>query len=336
MARNNEKSKGFGLLAYFNPADCFTAPTRGLDCMQSMAIWEKPASWNLRFYQTVNALKTATWSCPRNAHTVRLFTDVGIPKALVDASGVKIRRREIAPADEADGLPPIMGEAFCSMGEGKGTPPGTQPVTILYCHGGAYSVGNPATHRQLLAELALMTGATVLAVEYRRCPENPYPAAQEDVKRAYRALLSSGVPASTIVLAGDSAGGGLVLSTMLSLRDASVEMPAAAVLLSPWVDLCDFDSRSWAQNWKVDWLPKDAARVAARLYTGNRDAATPGISPINADLAGLPPMLIESGEREVLRDQIQRLATRATAAGVQVQDTASPDMVRVACFFLLH
>lgn len=317
-----EKSNFFG---YADPRNVATAPQRSLNCMQATA--QKPASWNVSFFSAVNMLKVGV---PRDERAVRLFTDSGIPKALVDASGVEVFDQiELAPADKKRGLPPIMGEAFTTGARGgspTGAPP-SKPVTILFCHGGAYTAGSPKTHRQLLAELALSTGATVMAVEYRRAPENPYPAARDDVTRAYRALLASGVPARSLVLAGDSAGGGLVLSAMLSLRDGSVELPAAAVLLSPWVDLTDFSSRSWTTNWKVDWLPKDMARIAAKSYAGGVDPAKPGISPARADLSGLPPMLIEVGEREVLRDQIDSLAERATAAGVEVQYTASPDMV---------
>jgi len=277
-----EKSNFFG---YADPRNVATAPQRSLNCMQATA--QKPASWNVSFFSAVNMLKVGV---PRDERAVRLFTDSGIPKALVDASGVEVFDQiELAPADKKRGLPPIMGEAFTTGARGgspTGAPP-SKPVTILFCHGGAYTAGSPKTHRQLLAELALSTGATVMAVEYRRAPENPcakgiiypvidnppsvplsecplpcprpheaiiytvvsarldfsrralphrYPAARDDVTRAYRALLASGVPARSLVLAGDSAGGGLVLSAMLSLRDGSVELPAAAVLLSPWVD----------------------------------------------------------------------------------------------------
>jgi acetyl esterase/lipase len=158
-----------------------------------------------------------------------------------------------------------------------------------------------------------------LVIDYRLAPENPFPAALEDATAAYRWLLKSGFKPEQIVIAGDSAGGGLSLSTMVSLRDAGDPLPRGAVLLSPWTDLAG-TGESIKTHAEIDpWLNADNLIPFAALYFGKEDGRHPLVSPLYADLHGLPPMLIQVGSDEILLDDSTRLASRAQAAGVEVK-----------------
>jgi len=201
---------------------------------------------------------------------------------------------------------------------------------VLYAHGGAYCCCSSATHRRLLSELAKASGATIFAVDYRRPPEHPCPAAVDDLCRVYRHLIAEGLlsPTST-VFAGDSAGGGLVLATLVALREQAETLPAAGLLFSPWCDLADFASDSWRDHRMTDYLPQDLARLFASAYAAALPLDHPSVSPLHADLRGLPPLCIESGGCEVLSDQIAVLVRKAQAAGVEVQSSVAPDMVHV-------
>jgi len=189
-----------------------------------------------------------------------------------------------------------------------------KPGVLLYLHGGAYCVGSPATHRALTAHLALATGLPVFALDYRLAPEHPYPAALEDALAAYRAFRDHG----PVIIAGDSAGGGLALATALALRDGASPMPAALVLFSPWVDVA-------MQDAPVNEPPGEAmlsvawARACAAHYLGDTPAGTPAVSPIHADLRGLPPTLIQAGTDELLHGQALQLHQALLAANVEVR-----------------
>ena len=189
--------------------------------------------------------------------------------------------------------------------------------TILYLHGGGYAFCSPASHRDVAARIAIASGARCIVIDYRLAPEHPYPAALEDCLAAYHALLASGLPPSRLLFAGDSAGGGLSLATMLRLRDAGEPLPVAAVLTSPWVDLtCQgstIDSHA-----AYDYVQRETLELFARTYLGGTDPRSPYVSPVHADLSGLPPLLIHAGGAEALRWEIERLAERARAAGVEV------------------
>lgn len=189
---------------------------------------------------------------------------------------------------------------------------------MLYLHGGGYTLGSPQTHRGLASHLAAAARCNLLLPDYRLAPEHSYPAALDDAVAAYRALLDRFRPRN-IVIAGDSAGGGLALCTAISLRDAGLPLPAALVLLSPWTDLtlsgetivskADVDpmlSRAWLQR-------------AGDAYRGALAASDPRVSPLNAVLDGLPPMLIQVGSDEILLSDAQRLADRARAVGLDVR-----------------
>jgi len=189
---------------------------------------------------------------------------------------------------------------------------------ILFAHGGSYHSGSITSHYPLTANLAISTKARLLNMGYRLAPENPFPAALEDAQAAYHWLLSQGVLPNQIILAGDSAGGGLVLALLLILRDAGSPLPAAAVCLSPWTDLtCSGDS--WQINGKRDVLvDQENLRQSAKLYTNGKDLRHPLISPLFADLHGLPPLLIQVGSDEALLDDSTKMAENARAAGVDV------------------
>lgn len=191
--------------------------------------------------------------------------------------------------------------------------------TILYLHGGGYFFGSPTTHRSLTRALAKLSGCRIFALRYRLAPEFPFPAAHEDALAAYRGLLETGHDHRDIVLAGDSAGGGLALSTLVALRDGGQPLPAAVVCFSPWTDLAatggsiETNDRHCAMFYGAD------IATSARLYAGQACPQHPLISPLYADLAGLPPMLVHVSDSEVLLDDSTRIAARARAAGVTVE-----------------
>jgi len=199
-----------------------------------------------------------------------------------------------------------------------GAPEVDNNFVILYLHGGGYMIGSIRTHRDLAGRISRATGFPCLLIQYRLTPEHPHPAALEDAKAAYRWLRSEGIDASNIVIAGESAGGGLSVATLVSLRDEGEQLPAAAVCISPWVDLEGL-GESMVKNADVDPLiaPQGVAFMAD-AYLNGLDPRTPLAAPLYADLAGLPPMLIQVGTSECLFDDATRLAERAKAAGVAV------------------
>lgn len=189
---------------------------------------------------------------------------------------------------------------------------------ILYLHGGAYALGSIHVHREFLARLAAATQLKVLAINYRLAPENPFPAALEDAVAAYGWLLAQGLDPSQLVIAGDSAGGGLTLSTLVALRDAGERLPACAVCISPWVDLT-LSGKSIQTKAGVDpMLSARILEVYAKLYAGSAKTTLPLISPLFADLKGLPPLLIHVGTHEILLDEAIQISKNARAAGVDV------------------
>lgn len=207
-------------------------------------------------------------------------------------------------------------------------PPDASDAVLLYIHGGGFVFGSLRTHGPFIGALARASRARTFALEYRLAPEHPAPAAIEDCLAAYRHLLAEGIPATKIVLAGDSAGGALVLNTLLALRDAGEALPAAGVAICPWVDLT-CSGASFQTNAECDFVGEEHCRLAATHYLAGADPRSPAISPLFADLAGLPPLLVQAGEVEVLVDQVRAFADRAMAAGVNVQLSVYDDMVHV-------
>ncbi|MCW7944485.1 alpha/beta hydrolase [Streptomyces hygroscopicus] len=196
---------------------------------------------------------------------------------------------------------------------------GTVPTaTIVHFHGGCYAVGAPETSLTVVANLARRTGAEVVSVDYRLTPEHRYPAAVDDALTAYRALLDAGGDPLRIAVAGESAGAGLAMATLLAARRAGLPQPAAALLLSPWVDLTQ-SGRSLESKAEVDpSMTATALRVRAADYLGDADPRGELASPALADLRGLPPILVQAGSHEVLLDDAVRLAARAAEGDVDV------------------
>jgi epsilon-lactone hydrolase len=191
-------------------------------------------------------------------------------------------------------------------------------VIVLYLHGGGYLFGSPKTHRQVLIAMAKAFQAPAYGLDYRLAPEHPFPAAVEDAAKAYQWLLSRH-PEADIVLAGDSAGAGLAIATAVGVRDAGQKLPKAIVAFSPYSDLAVTGASVEANARSCAMFTPRAIREAAALYLAGADARDPRASPLYADFAGLPPMLLFASRHEILRDDTLRLAERATAAGVKVQ-----------------
>jgi epsilon-lactone hydrolase len=189
---------------------------------------------------------------------------------------------------------------------------------VLFLHGGGYVMGSNRTHRELASRIARAAAARVLVVDYRLAPEHPFPAAVEDALAAYRWLRAEGVPAASIAIAGDSAGGGLTLATLLALRDAGDALPACAVCLSPWVDLEGTGASAQPGGADDPMIQIDGLRETGKQYAGD-DLRNPLAAPLYGDFKGLPPLLIQVGTREVLLDDSTRVADKARAAGVSVQ-----------------
>jgi monoterpene epsilon-lactone hydrolase len=217
------------------------------------------------------------------------------------------------------GLP---AEMFTAVGWTDSAP------TILYFHGGGYVVCSPATHRDLVSRIAFASGARAVAVDYRKAPEFPFPAPVDDAEAAYRALLLSGTPADQIFVGGDSAGGGLALALLQRIKACDLPMPRAGVLLSPWVDL-ECGGESIATNARYDYLPVRGLSWGAQQYMQDNDRRHPHASAVHADLAGLPPLLIQTGSAELFLSENEALARRAREAGVPVTHEIEPGMVHV-------
>lgn len=186
---------------------------------------------------------------------------------------------------------------------------------LLYLHGGGYVFGSCATHRQMASYIAKAGGVRVLLPEYRLAPEHPYPAAIEDVVRLYRALLKAGYSSRDIMVAGDSAGGGLAVAALLALRDAGEPMPAAACLLSPWLDLTGSGESMQTNAQKDPWFKPEYMPVLARHYCPENERAHPLVSPVFADVSGLPPLLVQVCSEEILLSDATRIVEKTRAAG---------------------
>ena len=198
------------------------------------------------------------------------------------------------------------------------TPEASDEQTIFYLHGGGYCIGSVASHREMVSRVGRAAGVRALSVDYRLAPEHPFPAAIDDATAAYRWLLSTGVDPAQVVIAGDSAGGGLTIATLVALRDAGDPLPAAAACISPWADL-ECSSESMTSRAEIDpLLDRKSLSKWAKFYLGDADPRSPIASPIHADLTDLPPLLVLVGTAEILYDDASRLTERARAGGVDV------------------
>jgi monoterpene epsilon-lactone hydrolase len=196
--------------------------------------------------------------------------------------------------------------------------PAAIKAVLLYLHGGGYFACSAQSHRPITVGFALH-GFRVLAPDYRLAPENQFPAAVDDAVAAYRGLLDAGQSPGSIVVAGDSAGGGLTLSLLLALREAGTPLPAGAALFSPWTDLAATGDSVRTNADRCAMFNGPDIGPSARYYLGTTDPRNPLASPLYADLKGLPPLLMHVGEDEVLRDDSTRLAEHAREAGVRVE-----------------
>lgn len=201
-------------------------------------------------------------------------------------------------------------------------------ATILYFHGGAYVYGNPGTHREHVARLVDATGTRALAPVYRLAPTHRFPAGIEDAVEAYRALMTSGVDPSDVIVAGDSAGGGLALALLISLREAGDELPAGAVLFSPYADL-EHTGYTVVANADTDYLPLSELTGPNLYYCEMDELTNPLVSPVNADLTGLPPMLILAGGAEMILADSIRIKENADRDGVSATLVIEPEMMHV-------
>jgi len=202
-------------------------------------------------------------------------------------------------------------------------------VAIVYFHGGGYAMGSVDTHRGHCARVSRAARARVLSVDYRLGPEHPHPTAVEDAVAAVRFARESGFAPGRTAVAGDSAGGGLTLSALVALRDAGDPAPAAGLCISPWTDLA-LAGASIATKADEDPMVRVAdLALMADAYLAGADPKTPLASPLYADLAGLPPLLIQVGSAEILLDDAVRAAERALDAGVDVDLRVWPDMIHV-------
>jgi monoterpene epsilon-lactone hydrolase len=218
-----------------------------------------------------------------------------------------------------------------SLGGEWVTADGARPDrVVLYLHGGGFQVGSSRSHRELMAGVSQVAGARVLGLDYRRAPEHRFPAPLDDALCAFDWLVARGLDESAIALAGDSAGAGLVLSTLLSLRDAGRALPAAAVLMSAWTDLTA-SGASYENRAAMDPIHQRPMILAmARNYLGaDGDARHPLASPLFADLHGLPPLLIQVGDRETVLSDSTQFADKARAAGVPVELEVWEEMIHV-------
>jgi len=225
-------------------------------------------------------------------------------------------------AEEGVELGGVRGLKFTPEGSAEGR-------TLLYFHGGGYVIGSPETHRGLVSHLASAMGAIAYSMDYRLAPEATFPAAIEDACACYTALLEAGHAPEKIIVGGDSAGGGTAVASLLMARGNGLPMPAGAALISPWVNL---GNTGWSYQTRAEADPiinAENINWFAETYLGGAEASHPFASPIQADLTGLPPLLIQVGADEVLLSDSATLAERAGGAGVSVTLEIAPDMIHV-------
>lgn len=245
--------------------------------------------------------------------------DIELMRKGMEATAMPLPEGVSGEAVDANGVP-------CEMQ----TPPEAGDGVILFVHGGGYVAGNIASHRNLTGHLALASHCRVLAVDYRLAPESPHPGPVNDAVAAYRWLLDQDIAASDIAISGDSAGGGLTVATQLAIREQGLPMPAASVPISPWVDMTAA-GESYQTRAELDPMVshENISSIAAAFLGPDGDPSDPLASPLEADLTGLPPMLIQVGDHEVLLSDSEALAANAERDGVDVTLAVWPEMIHV-------
>jgi acetyl esterase/lipase len=209
------------------------------------------------------------------------------------------------------------------------TPNDARDGALMYLHGGGYVIGSLDSHRHLVAEAGSACGVAALALDYRLAPEHPFPAAVDDALAGYRFLLGRGIAPGRIAIAGDSAGGGLVVSAMVAIRDAGLPQPACGWCISPWVDMEAAGETMTSRAASDPTVQRAGILDMARLYLNGADPRSPLASPIHADLEGLAPLMIQVGACETLLDDALALAKVAGAADVRVDLQIWPEMIHV-------
>jgi acetyl esterase/lipase len=234
----------------------------------------------------------------RLAHRARRLLNAPNPLQYAGMRGVRIE-----PVREG----PVRGEWITAEPSAGGV--------LLYLHGGGYVAGSPATHRPITAALARLSGRRVFGLRYRLAPAHRFPAALDDALAAYRWLLEQGTPGCALTLAGDSAGGGLLLATLVRARDAGLPLSAGAACFSPWTDLAATGAALLRNDGRTRTLRRETIAAFARLYLGEASPTDPYASPVFADLSGLPPILFQVGSTELLLDDTLRVHTKIESAG---------------------
>jgi monoterpene epsilon-lactone hydrolase len=248
-------------------------------------------------------------------------------------SAVSEQRRQLRELLSAQPLPgdvTVTAAALGGVPTAEITVDGVEPRhVVLYFHGGVYVMGDAFLAADLASQVGRRTRAKVISVDYRLAPEHPYPAAVDDALAAYQALLDNGTAPSDIVFAGESAGGGLAIATLVNARDHQLPLPAAAFVMSPYADLTLAGTTLETKGKADPLLSREALQARVPDYTAGLDAALPLISPLFADLSGLPPLIIQAGTHEVLLDDALRLARRAATADVAVTLDVTPGVPHV-------
>lgn len=253
---------------------------------------------------------------PQLQQTLDMFKEMGAKMA--EAKDINAMRAIMIEAQAPAGVTCTPVEAGGVSAEWHVADGADQDKVILYVHGGGYVMGSAGSHRDMTSRLSQAAGARVLSLNYRLAPEHPFPAPVDDSVAAYRWLLGQGIPAANIAIAGDSAGGGLALAALIAIRDAGEPVPAAGIGISPWVDM-EGTGESMTTRAAVDpVVQKEGLLGMAQLYLGGADPKNPLAAPLHANLAGLPPLLIQVGDSETLLDDATRITERARKADVDV------------------
>ena len=264
-------------------------------------------------------------------------TEIGALRAKLAArprsDDYRQRRKDIDSRGLEYGLAPDVAveqtNANGVRAEWNSTPPAARDAVLLYLHGGGFVIGSLDSHRHLVSEAGRAAKALTLALDYRLAPEQPFPAAVEDAVAGYRFLLARGYKPERVTIAGDSAGGGLVVSAMIAIRDAGLPQPACGWCISPWVDMEGIGESMSSKAETDPMVQREPLLEMAKLYLGGADPRSPLAAPIYADLRGLAPLLIQVGAAETLLDDAVRLAKTAGAADERVDLQVWPEMVHV-------
>jgi epsilon-lactone hydrolase len=248
----------------------------------------------------------------------------------VDVNQQRRQLRELLSAQPLPADVTVTAAALGGVPTAEITVDGIEPrYLVLYFHGGVYVMGDAFLAADLASQVGRRTRAKVISVDYRLAPEHPYPAAVDDALAAYEALLHNGAAPSDIVFAGESAGGGLAIATLVNARDHGFPLPAAAFVMSPYADLTLAGATMETKREADPLMSPQALHARVRDYTAGQDAALGLISPIFAELSGLPPLIIQAGTHEVLLDDAIRLARQAATADVEVTLDITPGVPHV-------